>query len=412
MTVADAQFRSPRFVHVLAELAGCDPKLLDDREVVEAALRDASAAADATVLEIRSHRFEPHGVTGVALLAESHVAVHTWPEHRHAILDVLSCGPTMRPDSCVETMAVAFEATTVDITSAENSGTSFPGWFTERALPFGRPGVQVGIYAHVLLHDERTRWGHIQILDTPFYGRMLVIDGIVQTTINDEFIYHEMLTLPAALRHGGPRTMLIIGGGDGGALRQAVRLRSLDRIVQVEIDEAVTRSCRTYLPEISGGAFDDHRVHLVFGDGAEYLSSSKEKFDIIVLDLTDPVPQSPAEPLFEADFLARVRDALTPGGVVAAQCGSLSIQPAEVATQKRRFQQTFAETALHTAFIPGYQLSTFGFLVASAAPLAHPAGTELAERWRNISGHSRYLSPEVYAASTVLPPYLRQAIGL
>src|SRR5215470_4569264 len=128
MIAADAQSRSPRFVHVLAELAGCDPKLLDDRGVVEAALRDASAAADATVLEIRSHRFEPHGVTGVALLAESHVAVHTWPEHRHAILDVLSCGPTMRPDSCVETMAVAFEATTVDTTSAENSGTSFPGW--------------------------------------------------------------------------------------------------------------------------------------------------------------------------------------------------------------------------------------------------------------------------------------------
>lgn len=291
--------------------------------------------------------------------------------------------------------------------SPEPDGAAAAHWFTERELPYGHPGVRVSFQVHRVLHDERSPFGHIQVLDTPFHGRVLVIDGIVQTTEHDEFVYHEMLVLGAGVRHGRPASMLIVGGGDGGALRQALRLRSLRSVVQVEIDDTVSRVCREHLPRVSGGAFDDPRVELVWADGARYLAACRRRFDVIVLDLTDPVPGGPAESLFGERFLRTAADALAPGGVLAAQCGSLTLQPDEVRTQLRLTRRLFPDTTLHTAVVPGYQLTSFGFLLAGGDPpdLGDPAG-----RWANIDGPCRYLSPQMYAASTVLPPYLRQIL--
>ncbi|GAA2515274.1 polyamine aminopropyltransferase [Pilimelia columellifera] len=285
-------------------------------------------------------------------------------------------------------------------------------WLTEADLPLGRSGVRLSVEVVETLHDERSRFGHIQVLDTVFHGRMLVIDGIIQTTERDEFVYHETLVLPAALRHGAPTSALIIGGGDGGALRQALRLRSLTRAVQVEIDDTVTRVCRQHLPSVSGGAFDDPRAELVFADGARLLAETSERFDLIVLDLTDPTPGGPAEPLFAADFLRVARAALNPGGVLAMQCGSVTVQPAEVAGQLRRGRAVFTHVDLHTAVVPGYQLSTFGFLVAGDRPRPAADSATFARRWGNVAGACEYVSPEMYAASLAAPPYLRRVLGI
>jgi|SRR5947207_4975429 len=284
------------------------------------------------------------------------------------------------------------------------------GWFTERELPYGRRGVRIGLEVTAVRYDEQSPYGHIQVLDTTFHGRTLVLDGIVQTTETDEFVYHEMLVLGPGIEHGRPVTMLIVGGGDGGALRQALRLKSLAKVVQVEIDETVTKVCREHLPAISGGAFDDPRVELVFADGAEYVASRVRDFDVIVLDLTDPVPGGPAEPLFAEDFLRHARDALAPGGVLAMQCGSLTVQPEEVRTQLHRVRGVFEATRLHTAVVPGYQLTTFGFLLAARHPLRAPAEAGFADRWRNVAGPCEYLSPEMYSASMAIPPYLRRIL--
>jgi spermidine synthase len=401
-----------RGVHVLADLWGCDRERIDDRSFVVAALRRAAVAARATVLRVSSHRFEPYGVTAVALLAESHLSIHTWPEHGYAAVDVLTCGTTMQPQTCVDLLQQALGATDREIVLVDRGGPGTPRWFTERDLPYGRPGVRIGLEVTGVRYDERSPYGHIQVLDTPFHGRTLVIDGVVQTTEHDEFIYHEMLVLAPSIQHGRPASMLIVGGGDGGALRQALRLRSLEKVVQVEIDETVTKVCREHLPGISGGAFDDPRVELVFADGAEYVGSRTGDFDVVVLDLTDPVPGGPAEPLFAEDFLRQARDALAPGGVLAMQCGSLTLQPDEVRTQLHRLRQVFEATRLHTAVVPGYQLTTFGFLLAARHPLEVPAGADLDDRWRNIAGDCAYLSPEMYRASTAIPPYLRHVLQL
>jgi spermidine synthase len=410
MTSGDDPAPHPtRGVHVLADLWGCDPGLIDDRDFLVAAMRRAAEAAQATVLEVSSHRFEPEGVTAAALLAESHLAVHTWPEHRYAAVDVMTCGPTMQPQSCVDLLGAALGATRSTVTVTDRGIPQSPSWwFTERELPYGRRGVRIGLEVTRVRHDQRSRYGHIQVLDTPLHGRTLVLDGIVQTTENDEFIYHEMLVLAPSLEHGRPASMLIVGGGDGGALRQALRLRSLERVVQVEIDETVTKVSREHLPRISGGAFDDPRVELVFADGAGYLASRPGPFDVIVLDLTDPVPGGPAEPLFGEDFLRHARDALTPGGVLATQCGSVTLQPAEVGIQLRRLGRVFEATRLHTAVVPGYQLTSFGFLLAAQHPLRPPPD----EAWSNLIGKCEYLSPEMFRASMAIPPYLQRVLQL
>src|SRR5919112_6103941 len=137
-------------------------------------------------------------------------------------------------------------------TSAEK-----PFYFTEAELPYERVGIEISVLVTETLLDEKSEYGHIQVFDTAFFGKMLVIDRIIQTTVYDEFIYHEMMVILPSLRIGEPRSVVIIGGGDGGATKQALRVKSLRKIVMAEIDTTVIDVSKKFLPEISGDAFDD-----------------------------------------------------------------------------------------------------------------------------------------------------------
>ena len=285
-----------------------------------------------------------------------------------------------------------------------------PSYFTEAGLPYGREGIRISVLVNETLLDAKSEYGHIQVFDTAFFGKMLVIDGIIQTTVYDEFVYHEMMVILASLRIEKPQSILIIGGGDGGAIKQALRVKSLKRIVMVEIDMTVIDVSREFLPEISDGAFDDPRVELIVQNGAEYVRRHKAEFDLVVLDLTDPVPRSPAEYLFTEEFYHEVKDALEPGGVVALHGGSITFQPAEVTTLVQRLRRVFKYVDLYPAIVPAYQLSLFGFINASDQPQAKTAEVE---RWmQNIEGQNKYLSSEVYETLGVLPPYIQKELGL
>src|SRR4028119_1537063 len=161
-----------------------------------------------------------------------------------------------------------------------------PSYFTEAGLPYGREGIRISALVNETLLDAKSEYGHIQVFDTAFFGKMLVIDGIIQTTVYDEFVYHEMMVILPSLRIEKPQSILIIGGGDGGAIKQALRVKSLKRIVMAEIDMTVIDVSREFLPEISDGAFDDPRVELIVQNGAEYVRRHKAEFDLVVLDST------------------------------------------------------------------------------------------------------------------------------
>ncbi len=283
-------------------------------------------------------------------------------------------------------------------------------WFTEVELPHGRQGIKINIEIAGTLVDERSEWGHLQVFDTPFFGRLLVIDGIVQVTESDEFIYHEMMVTLPGLQHGAPGHVLITGGGDGGALRQALRFDSLRRATQVEIDEVVSRVCRQHLPSVGEGAFEHPKTRLVWQDAYAFVEDTDERFDVIVLDLTDPVEGSPAARLFDEDFLRLVERRLTPGGIVMTQCGSLIFQPDEVRQQVARLGRVFAQVRLHHAVVPSYQLTSFGFVMASQAGLEPLDRETFDARLAGVAGACRYLDHDSYLASLALPPYLRESL--
>ena len=177
-----------------------------------------------------------------------------------------------------------------------------------------------------------------------------------------------------------------------------------------EVDTTVIDVSRAFLPEIADGAFDNPRVDLVIQDGAEYVREHKAEFDLVVLDLTDPVPGSPAEHLFSEEFYHEVRDALKPGGAVALHGGSITFQPAEVTTLIHRLRRVFEHVDLYPVIVPAYQLSLFGFINASDRPHAETA--EVERSMQNIEGQNKYLSSEVYETLGVLSPYIQKELGL
>jgi spermidine synthase len=275
-------------------------------------------------------------------------------------------------------------------------------WFSEKGLPYAKDTVEIRVFVEEILHDEQSEYAHIQVFSTPFFGKMLVIDDIIQTTELDEYIYHEMMVLLPSIRMGTPKKILIIGGGDGGAIKQALRIKSVEEIIQVEIDERVTEVSKTFLPSLSENGFDDPRVKVHFTDGAEFLKSHENEFDVIVLDLTDPKPDSPAEQLFEEPFLNDVKNALTKDGVVSIQSGSLLFQKEWVTTFSKRLELVFPWVKLHTAVVPSYQLSPFAFVYASPKRQTELSKVEVKNAFTKINGENKYLNPDMYFASGVI----------
>jgi spermidine synthase len=281
---------------------------------------------------------------------------------------------------------------------------SQPSSFHEASLPYGRAGIDIGVEITNTLYDGRSDYSKIQVFDTPFYGKLLVIDGIIQTTELGECVYHEMLVLGACLHHGSPKSMLIIGGGDGGAAKTALNVKSLERIVQVEIDEGVVRASEEYMPAISEGALRNPKVELIIGDGLKYVDETKEKFDVVVLDLTDPIPDGPAEKLFDTPFYEAVKKILNKGGVVATQSGSLLFQPEEAPITRDKLSRVLDRAVVAAAVVPDYQLSLFAFQYAgNIMDTTDPANVQA--RFNNLQQTPSYLTPEVFAAAHVISPF-------
>lgn len=283
-------------------------------------------------------------------------------------------------------------------------------WFTEAELPGERRGVRIGIEVTEQLIDEATEFGRIEIYDSPFFGRFLALDGIVQVSESDEFIYHEMMVTLPGLLHGAPERVLILGGGDGGALKHALRFRTCASATQVEINDRVRELCARYLPRVSDGAFEDPRARLVCGDAFEVVRDADTTYDVIALDLTDPDPDGPAARLFQAEYLAAVRDRLTDTGVAAIHCGSLLLQSDEVESMAAIMAEVFPYSELRSAVVPTYQLSAFGFLFGSRSPLPRLSDDEYAARAAQLVVAPQFLNARMVEATAALPTYQQHLV--
>ena len=261
-----------------------------------------------------------------------------------------------------------------------------------------------------LLYEDKTEHQHLIVFRNSHFGRVMVLDGIVQTTERDEFIYHEMLAHVPILAHGCVSRVLIVGGGDGGMLREVCKHREIQSVVQVELDRQVVDLCREYFPGHSQGAFDDPRLRLEFGDGLNFVQTTTETFDVIISDSTDPI--GPGKALFSREFYTACKRCLRPGGVLVTQNGVVFMQLDEVKTTARHLNHLFTDWHFFTAAVPTYVGGdmTFGWATDNPA-LRHTPVAELRLRYQAGNLSTRYYNPEIHLAAFALPQYAREAVG-
>ncbi|ABR84360.1 MULTISPECIES: polyamine aminopropyltransferase [Pseudomonas aeruginosa group] len=261
-----------------------------------------------------------------------------------------------------------------------------------------------------MLHEVRTEHQHLVIFENARMGRVMALDGVIQTTEADEFIYHEMLTHVPILAHGAARRVLIIGGGDGGMLREVAKHKSVERITMVEIDGTVVDMCKEFLPNHSQGAFDDPRLNLVIDDGMRFVATTEERFDVIISDSTDPI--GPGEVLFSENFYQACRRCLNEGGILVTQNGTPFMQLDEVRTTAGRTNGLFVDWHFYQAAVPTYIGGAMTFAWGSTREgLRHLPLATLRQRFRDSGIATRYYNADIHQGAFALPQYVLQAIG-
>lgn len=261
-----------------------------------------------------------------------------------------------------------------------------------------------------VLFESKTEHQHLVIFRNGQWGTVMALDGVIQTTENDEFIYHEMLTHVPLFSHPYPKSVLIIGGGDGGILREVLKHQSVTQVTMVEIDAQVVEMCKIYLPNHSQGAFEDPRLNLVIADGVEFVNQTDLRFDVVISDSTDPI--GPGEVLFTSRFYQGIASCLNAGGVFVAQNGVSFLQQDEVKKTAQRLAPLFNQCGFYQAAVPTYVGGIMAFAWATQSEkLGQISVTELTGKFTAAKVATRYYTPKLHHASFALPAYLDEFIG-
>ena len=278
-------------------------------------------------------------------------------------------------------------------------------WFEETL----HPGFHSRLGMERVLHETKTEHQHLVIFDNPEFGRVLALDGVVQTTERDEFIYHEMLAHVPILAHGLAKNVLIIGGGDGGTLEEVLKHRGVEVAVQVEIDDTVVELSKCYLQAICGDAYEDPRTELIIADGVEFVNQTDRRFDVIIVDSTDPI--GPGEVLFGERFYGGCKSCLADGGVLVTQNGVPFVQSEELTATLTVFRNLFQSASCYRAGVPAYIGGdmTFGW-GSDNTNLADVDVLALRARFEAAGIVTEYYTPEMHRGAFALPPYINRLI--
>ena len=274
------------------------------------------------------------------------------------------------------------------------------------------------LYSHIhtsyentkTLYHEKNEFQDVILFENPTLGRILMLDGVTQVTSKDEFIYHEMMTHTPILAHDNPENILIIGGGDGGIAREALRHTRTKNIVMIEIDNAVVEFSKKYLPEISAGAFDNPKLTLKIEDGAKYVAETTQKFDVIIVDSTDP--HGPGEVLFTKEFYQNCKRILNADGILVTQNGVPFMQGDELKQSVTYFREIFKIGSCFRATIPTYAFGEMTMGWASDKDYSGITVEILTERYKAETLVTNYYTPNIHKAAFALPAYIERIIQL
>jgi spermidine synthase len=281
---------------------------------------------------------------------------------------------------------------------------------------FFEPTTAVEGHMHAIrrtIVEAQTKFQHVEIMDTHAYGKVLVLDGRIQSSQAEDFIYHEALVHPGMLAsERPPESGLVIGGGEGATLREILRYPSVRRAVMVDIDGEVVDLCKKYLPEMHQGAFEDTRSELRHEDARAYLEKSREHFDFITIDLVEPLEEGPACLLFTKEFYTLVRDRLTPGGALTLQAGMTKLGELDFFTSiHRTLREVFPVVAGYQTFVSCFG-TPWGFIAATKKvdPLRQDVATIDRLITERIKGPMGYWDGQTHQHAFHLPRHIRAAI--
>lgn len=259
------------------------------------------------------------------------------------------------------------------------------------------------------LYEEQTPEQHLLIFKNERFGKVMALDGIIQITDRDEFVYHEMMVHVPLLSHGHARKVLVLGGGDGGILREVLRHKNVQEATLVEIDPSVVNFSKKHFPNISQGSFDDPRVRIIIQDASRFVRETQETFDVIICDSTDPI--GPGKVLFTSDFYADCHRVLNPDGIFVNQNGVPFMQTEELIETYRNRKDHFQDTGFYLGVIPTYVggYMTFGWATDNTS-YRNISIQELEERLKTVDGEMNYYTPEIHKASFALPQFIQNAL--
>ncbi|MFC2124918.1 polyamine aminopropyltransferase [Bacteroidota bacterium] len=416
--------------HIIVEYFECDTDALQDVVYIENSMTKAAEMAGATIISSSFHHFSPFGVSGVIVIQESHLSIHTWPEYGFASVDIFTCGESVDPWIAYNYLKESLKAvhgsavemnrghdrllpkTEVELEKFRDGRSKEPTkiksrrdiWFTERdediALSIRHEGEK--------LYDVQSDYQRVEVYKTIAYGNMLTLDGKVMCTEEDEYVYHEMIAHVPMLTHPNPRKVLVIGGGDGGTIREVVRHPEVEQVTLVEIDEKVIEASKLYFPNLSS-AFNNPKLNLVIEDGVNFVKVSKDNsYDIVIVDSNDPV--GPGEGLFTREFYNEVHRILAKQGIMITQSESPRFNRDVFKEIYSCYKEIYGTNNVYSylMFLPSYPTGMWSFSYSSKGK-CHPLRTIDAIRQKYlVENHQMsYYNSEIHRAAFATPEFVK-----
>lgn len=419
--------------HIIAELYNCDLEKIDDVTYVENSMLAAAEKAGATVINSTFHHFSPYGVSGVIVIQESHFSIHCWPEYGYASIDIYTCGDTVDPWVAYEYLKNKLDAShgsTIELNRGQhnlitaskpkelsainkkriestNIKHSKNVWFTERneniALSLKHSGER--LYNYKSAHQK------IEIYQTEAFGRILVLDGNIVCAEEDEYVYHEMIAHVPMFAHKDAKKILVIGGGDGGTVRELLRHEMVEQIDLVEIDEFVISAAQKYLPKMASSLIDK-RVRIKVEDGIEFVKMCKSKqYDIVIVDSDDPV--GPGKGLFTEEFYAEIYRILKDVGIMITQSESPRFNKEVFKQVFQCYNKIFGKENVHCylMYLPSYPSGMWSFSFSSKGKIDPQIGLENHKVTDFCNQHRlKYYGDDIHNSSFVLPKFVKDIL--
>lgn len=422
--------------HIVVEFFNCNPEFLNDVVYIERVMLEGARKAEATIINSTFHHFSPFGVSGVIVIQESHLAIHTWPEYGFASVDIFTCGGTIDPWVVYLSLKKSLQAeygSAIQMNRGpkdllpkhdfvlnkirsvqtevieDNIKSTRDIWFTERneylALSLKHTGKK--------LYDNKSPYQRVEVYNTYAFGKMLTLDGMVMCTEEDEFVYHEMIAHVPMVTHPDPRDILVIGGGDGGTVRELLKHPGVKTITLVEIDEKVIEASTRYFPFMAS-SFKNSKVQVIIKDGIEYVRKCESgAFDLVIIDSNDPI--GPAEGLFSEDFYHEVHRILRKQGIMVTQSESPRFNQKVFGEIYSCYRKIFGRNQVYCylTFIPTYPTGMWSFSYSAKDKDVHPLRSINRTRLNELidSNEMKYYNEDMHRAAFALPNFVKNLLA-